>query len=80
MVLDRKITVQVSMQDTVPIRNEKLFNCILEKFLSPAISNYASYISEIEKPKSNITLKKEALTTEIQKFFLILPSCVDFLP
>jgi hypothetical protein len=35
----------------VPIHNEQLVNCVLEKFLSPAISNYASYISEMEKPK-----------------------------
>lgn len=42
----------------VPIHNEELVNCVLEKFLSPAISNYASYISEMEKPKLNITFKK----------------------
>jgi hypothetical protein len=39
-----------------PIHNKELVQCILDKFLSPAISNYANYISGMEKPK--ITFKK----------------------
>jgi hypothetical protein len=40
----------------IPIHNGKLVDCVLDKFLSPAISNYANYISAMEKPK--IAFKK----------------------